>query len=986
MSRISVRTTLLSVLLLAASTSAAFSASPPCRPCAGILVDNPTNLGDTLRAAPALGDESRLYVAYTTPLDGSADRTAFDAIRTAGGTPWAILDFTTPAPLRDNLASFETELRNAAELAGAAGDRAHFQISWRFTDQAPPSELAFLLKRAAVAITGARSDARVLVGPMAADATRIRALYDEDVAAYVDGVVIPPVEATALTSTLSVLAELDPGKPLVVAGIDWPTSPTEVLARSAELAEAGVAVAVFDRPQPTTEDLAPLKVLANEFQGDLSFDPYSVPTADEGIRAWPFVRGADLALRVIVETGRSDATAPADEVTFTDSQLRRPSLLDLTNGETSPAFGQRRTASGGLAVPIEDGRPVSVIMLDRATAAELEGIEEEVTVADERQMPVAEILRRLQANEDAQSRRLRHYQARYTQNLRFPIGVSANSVEATLAGPFFFVQGEGFDWAWEDLFINGVEWRYGELPEIPLIQPEKASVLPLEINFTKEYSYRLRGTDTLDNGRDAWVIDFEPLDPQPGLYQGTVWVDRDLFVRLQTRAVQVELQGEVLSNEETMYFTPVGDDGRATEFRRDAFYLPTRMVGEQLLSLLNATVVVERESLLSNIQINGNDFETSRDQAYASESTMVRDTEDGLRYLERQEDGTRIVQTEFDTDRLFLVGGVFYDESLEFPAPIAGVNYLNFNVDGEGRQLNVFFGGVLLTSNFAEPSLFGSDWDAGARAFGLFIPTSEEIFRDGEEILDEEITRVRGSLAFFLGRPLGNFAKLDFTYGLRYDLYDDADDTSPSFVLPEDGLTQSFEIELQYNRGGYRLIAEGSYNARSDWQPWGLPGNPEYDPDQEDYFLWSFEAGKTWYLPKFQKFGASVEYVDGQDLDRFSKYDFNFFGDPSVAGYQGGLVKAEQAYGVHLTYGFEIGSVVQFELRGDALWANDDFNQLEDELLAGVSLNGTTVGPWGTLVNFDLGFPLEGPADGWVAYIAFLKLFDYELSDLFGRD
>jgi hypothetical protein len=33
------------------------------------------------------------------------------------------------------------------------------------------------------------------------------------------------------------------------------------------------------------------------------------------------------------------------------------------------------------------------------------------------------------------------------------------------------------------------------------------------------------------------------------------------------------------------------------------------------------------------------------------------------------------------------------------------------------------------------------------------------------------------------------------------------------------------------------------------------------------------------------------------------------------------------------------------------------------------------VGPWQTLVNVDLGVPVAGPDDGFVAYLVFLKLF-----------
>ena len=82
------------------------------------------------------------------------------------------------------------------------------------------------------------------------------------------------------------------------------------------------------------------------------------------------------------------------------------------------------------------------------TAEELEGIaglEEELTVEDIRQMPVEEIVRRLQSFEDAQSRKIESYRARNTTHLRFQGGTGAQSVETTLAGAYFFRRGEGFE-------------------------------------------------------------------------------------------------------------------------------------------------------------------------------------------------------------------------------------------------------------------------------------------------------------------------------------------------------------------------------------------------------------------------------------------------------------------------------------------------------------------------------------------------------------
>ena len=114
-------------------------------------------------------------------------------------------------------------------------------------------------------------------------------------------------------------------------------------------------------------------------------------------------------------------------------------------------------------------------------------------------LPVEEILRRLQATEDSQSRRLHTYQAVNTTHLRFQFGTEG--VEVTFAGELFYREGVGYDWAWQELFVNGVRWRDERVPQIPLLQPEKASAAPAEITFTKDYVYRLRGTAVVE-GRD----------------------------------------------------------------------------------------------------------------------------------------------------------------------------------------------------------------------------------------------------------------------------------------------------------------------------------------------------------------------------------------------------------------------------------------------------------------------------------------------------
>ncbi|MEM7482657.1 MAG: hypothetical protein AAF481_15880 [Acidobacteriota bacterium] len=933
-------------------------------------MEDPRAAADLLAAGPALAEDEPLFVAWSAVLDGSGDGTAARALAEAGARPWLRVIFRTPRPIRQNLEGFEAEIRSLAALVAAGrGTGLTVQAVWQpSSGEADSADLGYLIKRAAVVVTGAAPGARFAVGPLAAGADALRSLYGEDVAAYVDTVALRPGGDLAVAA--SALAELDPGVPLVLDAVSWPSAPEKVLAKAAEGRVAGAAMTLFDRPAITAEELAPLVTLAREFAGDLSYNAAASPSGAAG--AWAFVRGADLDLRVVVEP---EPDAESVSLTFDDAQLASPRLVDLTSGEDDIVFDQSR-GGGRLFLTVDAPGPALVLRVDRLSAQELQGLDERIEVADERQMPVEEILRRLQAFEDRQARRIDRYQARNTLHLRVQ-GPGGGGIEATYAGDFFFRRGEGFDWVWEEFYVDGVRWRSKSLPELPLFQPEKAAALPVEIRFTKEYEYRLRGTDTVD-GRDCWVVDFEPVDPDAtgNLFQGTVWVDREIYSRVRTRASQLGLEGEVIANEETTYFSPIGEDGAATAWGREAIVLPLRIVSQQTLSLFSATVPLERETVLSALVINGEGFDEAREAARASDFTMVRDTAEGLRYLRKDQEGNRYVEEEQKTSRLFLVGGVFWDGTVDFPLPLAGLNYLDFDFKDSGNQLNVFFAGPFINVNLAEPELFGSRWNAGAAATGFFIDTGDELFRDGREVEEEEIESRGGAVSLFLGRPLGKYSKVDFTYRLGWTGFSEADDTAEGFVLPQDTLTHTGQLEFFFNRGGYNFELSGSLNRRADWEFWGLPGNDEFDPDQEEFARWQASLSKTFWLSTFKAFSVGIEHFDGENLDRFSRYDFGLFGDISLNGYPGGLVRAEEGQALHLSYGLNAGDQLRLEVEGDAVWATSEDVGLDSELLAGIGAGGTVALPWQMLVNFEVGYALDGPAEGEVAArIFFLKLF-----------
>ncbi len=392
--------------------------------------------------------------------------------------------------------------------------------------------------------------------------------------------------------------------------------------------------------------------------------------------------------------------------------------------------------------------------------------------------------------------------------------------------------------------------------------------------------------------------------------------------------------------------------------------------------MVNSTTVVERETLLTEVRVNAEDFEEQRAQVEKSDVTMVRDTDEGLRYLVKEgEAGERVVKEGFDTSKLFAAGGVFYDDALEFPLPLGGINYFDFDFRGTGKQINVFFAGALLLANAAEPRLFGSRFDLGGDLFVLGVETTDELYRDGVQASGEDVQQRIASASLKLGRPLGNFFKLGLEYDVNFLNYGEGEETADNFVAPSDNQTHSLELSGSYSRSGYGFSARGSYSRRSEWEAWGFPGNPEFDEDSRDFLRWGARLSKNWYLPGFQKIGAELDWASGSDLDRFSKYQFGFFGGTRVHGYQTGRVRAEEALAAHLSYGFEIGQALRLDALADVAWATDEATGLDNEMLAGVGVAGTFVGPWQTVVNLDVGVPVAGPDDGFVLYVVFLKLF-----------
>ncbi|MGZ7030353.1 MAG: hypothetical protein ACXVIJ_00150, partial [Thermoanaerobaculia bacterium] len=312
---------------------------------------------------------------------------------------------------------------------------------------------------------------------------------------------------------------------------------------------------------------------------------------------------------------------------------------------------------------------------------------------------------------------------------------------------------------------------------------------------------------------------------------------------------------------------------------------------------------------------------------------------------------------------------------LQYPVvPLGGIDYFNFDTMHSGIQTNVFFAGVIISANATNPNVANTRTNVGVDFFGIAIPTSNSIFRNGVEQKGEAVKSLPVNLSVRAGHPFAQFGKIDVSFSVDHLTYQRDQDTAPGFAVPADTFELSPSIEMQYARWGYTVTGSYDYNRRTSWTPWG--NLAEYNPNQKTYTHFGASFGKAFYLPKFQRLGLDLNYLGGQRLDRFSKYELGFFGTQRIHGIKSGSVRAEKAIIGHLSYGFVFSDQFRLEAFYDHGLIDDTTAGYHHEPFQGVGIAGQTVGPYGTLMRLDIGSTIgRNRQGGFVANVVLLKLF-----------
>ena len=820
-----------------------------------------------------------------------------------------------------------------------------------------PDRLALTLKQLTTALRG-NSQAAVLIGEAAeAFLPVMKPLYDRDFRAYVDG--YSSYEAGSLgepdETVVHFFEENHLGAPFL---LHLPRVESPIAAQLTVLLSASQGISFSDvepasvapvwhalvllRARLTPAMAEGFSVQATEIsdpsgrRGDVAILNYL--DSDQMVQAMALVptmaKSPSAELRVKLPTG--DVTDPVAYTLPDGAKLELGYTADQKKGETV------------LRVPWQ-GKALLVLFSRLKTGVVGQG---QVSVSAAYKIPVEIILARHQAVQQPQDILLHNYTAKAQVDYHFKLPGGTGSLDVTFLNDFFYRRGEGARWVQNQMLLNGVAWKGGTIPNLPIIEPAKVNTLPLALTLGRDYTYRYIRDEVID-GRDCFVVEFVPAPGAKGsLYSGKVWIDKETYVRKRMSVRQSGLEPPTVSNDETDYYTPVqGPDGRT-------FYLLTRLSGQMIFSVAGANVAADREIRFSDVELNAPEFSAEVKRAEESSKPILQDTEKGLRYLVKEKDGSRKLQMDPATGKWFAVAGTYYDQSLDYPLPLVGVNYFDYDFKKSKTQVNMFVTGVVNTLTVAKVDLLPKV-DADANALLFAIPFEDKVYPTGKEDKALGVKVLREYVNGSLGWRFTEFSKLFLELGAMYYRYSKASETSYLFRMPSNHFDLDADLGYRYSRRGWSLAADYDAHHRSAWEPWGMPGTNEDWAQKNNYALWNVSASKSFYLPNFQKITASATWMDGRDLDRFSQYQFSYLGRDSLVGFAGSGVRFDRGGVARIAYAFNVANVVRFGLnvdqarvqpvKGVDLWQNH----------TGVGLSGAVTGPWKTYWTLDLGYALR---------------------------
>lgn len=582
-----------------------------------------------------------------------------------------------------------------------------------------------------------------------------------------------------------------------------------------------------------------------------------------------------------------------------------------------------------------------------------DGLVEQVEVRGGRRLSALEIIARHQASVRRQRLAVTRTISSGTLALTFeapgfpaPLTVTSETV--------IYADAERTELAQRRIRVNGVEFTGNRVPRLPLLEPERVASPPLAIELTARYRYRLDGEERVD-GLPCYVIAFEPLNSGQTLFRGRAWIAADSFAIVKVAAVQTGLRGAIVSSEQHDEFRQV----------RPGIWLLSKSDVRQIYEGAAHRTPIHRVLTIDTHDIDPTDFVARRRAAYASDALVLRDTPEGYRYLRRTPRGadeTAGTPAELEASgastrvRTVAVGTIL-DPNISQPLPFAGLSYVDFDLFGTGAQLNGFFGGTYGQLAVSAPSIAGTRWQLGGRGFVIASLYNDRSFRGGREIYDENLRQRPAHASMWVLRPLTPRLSVRAGYALDYTHLEASPDTAPSFVVPADQMVHGFTLALEGQRDGWAGSVWWNPARRSGWRRWGRAG--KLDAADHDFMRFGATISRSIVLSPSVAAPVEAQWMDGRDLDRFSRYAFGTF-DNRLRGYPSALVRYDRGVVARGVVAWSASRLVRLDGFLDTAAVRDPGYGADLRNYTGVGLAAEVPAPFGMLAALEWGYGFRG--------------------------
>jgi hypothetical protein len=282
---------------------------------------------------------------------------------------------------------------------------------------------------------------------------------------------------------------------------------------------------------------------------------------------------------------------------------------------------------------------------------------------------------------------------------------------------------------------------------------------------------------------------------------------------------------------------------------------------------------------------------------------------------------------------------------------------VDFDLFGSGAQFNGFFGGAYGQMAFSVPSIAGTRWQLAGRAFGIASSYNDRSFRAGREIYEENVRQRPAYAAVWMLRPLTPRLSVRAGYELDYTRLRAAPETSASFGVPADQVVHGVRLALEGQRAGWSGSVWWNGARRAGWRPWGRLG--DYSPAHDEFQRFGVTVARSTPLSSSVTTRIEAQWMDGRDLDRFSRYAFGTF-DNRLRGYPSALVRYDRGAVLRSAVAWSVGPLMRLDGFLDTAAVTDPGYGRGLRNYTGVGVAAEAPVPFGLLAAVEWGYGFRG--------------------------